>query len=166
MRISNFYGVSHYFMPQVIGHTTVVDSLEKDGNKILFFDGALPDAETLYTYGTEEELLTAHTPIMEITGLTFAYTYTVEDKKKMIKKIPVDAIDVEFTGDGTIGWAAIVLAGDTGVSDNMIMFTDSIGNWGEDDNPIIIEKMTGVTGDTNTFKDFSLVLRDSSSYEG
>ena len=170
MKIANFFGISYHFMPSVLANvnnttTALTESLVKEGNKILFFDGAMPADDTLYAITTEVGLRAAYTPIMEIAGLQFTYTYTKSTKKKMIKKLPVDAIDTTFLGSGTIGWAAIILTGATGVSGDIILFTDSIGGWGDDDMPIIIDTKTGNIGDKNVFKDFSLILRDTSSNE-
>lgn len=168
MKVANFFGMSYHFTPRVLNNindttTAVNTSVEQTGNKILFFDGAMPADDVVYAIETEADLRGTYTPIMEIDDLKFVYTYTIENKKKLIKKLPVDAIETTFTGDGTIGWAAVILEDDRGSNDKIILFTDSIGQWGEDDKPIIIDKMTGVAGDKNVFKDFSLILRDTSS---
>lgn len=170
MKISNFFGISYHFTPAVLANvndttTVLTENIVTEDNKILFFDGVMPADEDLYGIVTEAALRTAHTPIMEVNGLQFTYTYTVSNKKKLIKKLPVDALDVTFSGNGTIGWAAIILTGDDSVADDIILFTDSIGQWGDDDMPIIIDTMTGTVGDSNVFKDFSLILRDTSSNE-
>ena len=170
MKVANFFGISYHFAPKVISNIndttkTITESITQTGNKILFFDGAIPADDTLYNITTEADLRTAYTPIMEVGSLTFTYTYTKANKKKIIKKTPVDAMDLTFTGNGTIGWAAVILADDGSVTDDLIVFTDSIGQWGDDDMPIIIDKYTGVAGDKNVFKDFSLILRDISSNE-
>lgn len=170
MKLLNFFGISYHFMPKVLGNVndttkTLTETMTTTGNKILFFNGSMPSDDTLYAFTTESALRGAYTPIMEVSGLSFTYTYTKDTKKKLIKKTPVDALDLTFTGTGTIGWAAIILADDGTVTDDIILFTNSLGQWGEDDKPIILDKFTGVTGDKNVFKDFSLILRDVSSNE-
>jgi len=170
MKISNFFGISYHFTPRVLSNinettASLVETVTQEGNKILFFDGDMPADDDLYGILNEIQLREAYTPIMEVTDLQFTYTYTKSTKKKLIKKLPVDALDLVFTGDGTIGWAAVILTGDGSVSDDIILFTDSIGQWGDDNMPIIIDKYTGVTGDKNVFKDFSLILRDTSNNE-
>jgi len=168
MKISNFYGMSYHFTPVVLDNVNsdspLVNTTDTNGNKILFFDGSMPDDDTLYNIKSETELRAAYTPIMEITDLNFVFTYSNGNKKRLIKKMPVDAIETTFTADGTIGWAAIILTNDLENKD-VILFTDSIGQWGDDDMPIIIDKYTGTVGEKNVFKDFSLILRDSSSNE-
>ena len=170
MKLLNFFGISYHFTPKLVGNIndttkTLTETMTTTNNKILFFNGAMPTDDTLYEIITETALRSAYTPIMEVSGLTFTYTYTKDTKKKLIKKTPVDALDLTFTGSGTIGWAAVVLTDDNSVTDDIIIFTDSLGQWGEDDKPIILDKFTGVTGDKNIFKDFSLILRDVSSNE-
>lgn len=170
MKLLNFFGISYHFTPKLVGNIndttkTLTETMTTTNNKILFFDGAMPADDTLYEITTEAALRAEYTPIMEVSGLTFTYTYTKDTKKKLIKKTPVDALDLTFTGSGTIGWAAVVLSDDNSVTDDIIIFTDSLGQWGEDDKPIILDKFTGVTGDKNIFKDFSLILRDVSSNE-
>ena len=170
MRVANFFGMSYHFTPRVLNNindltASINTAVDQAGNKILFFDGLMPDTDTIYELKTEAALRAAYTPIMEVDNLRFVYTYTPLNKKKLIKKLPVDALEVEFTADGTIGWAAVILEDDRGLDDKIILFTDSIGTWGQDDKPIIIDKHTGVIGDKNVFKDFSLILRDISSNE-
>ena len=306
MRVSNFFGMSYHFTPRVLDninnvHGTITTTVEQEGNKVLFFNGTMPSDDTVYNVGSESELMSTYGAdlLMEITDLKFAYTYNLGTKKKLVKKLPVDAIETTFINSGTIGWAAIIMKDDRTVfdatsipvntvftefstikartegqyrdtlptngifqinvthtdnedshtalitnvadgiidvnvegsgfsiagggefivnlndntvidnngvvtnigdgqlyiylsdtdadndglfgiesvntlganedgtlkylvEDDIILFTDSIGQWGEDDKPIIIDSMTGVTGDKNVFKDFSLILRDSS----
>lgn len=172
MKIGNFYGMSYHFVPKVLNNindTTVAPNttVTQTGNKILFFNGTLPETDTLYLLETEAALRAAYGSaiLMEVPNLNFTYTYTIETKKRLIKKLPVDAIEVNFLATGTIGWAAIILEDTRGSSDKIILFTDSVGMWGDDDMPIIIDRYSGNIGDKNVFKDFSLILRDISSNE-
>ena len=175
MKVLNFYGLSYHFMPtsNVISNnvsTSLTKNLTVDNNKVIFFDGGIPATEDLYNITTEEALTTAFgsKKVFEVNGLQFVYGYDEAKKEKTIKKIPVDALDTVYEIDGTIGWAAVILNDATNPDDiqKIILFTDSIGTWGDDTAPIIIDKYTGITGDRNIFKDFSLILRDISTNEG
>ena len=175
MKVLNFYGLSYHFMPtaNVTSNnvvTPLTTDLSVDNNKIIFFDGGIPATEDLYKIVTEEALITAYgsKKVMEVDNLQFVYNYDKATKVKTIKKIPVDAIDLTFDIDATIGWAAIILNDASAPNDDnkIILFTDSIGTWGDQTSPIIIDKYTGVAGDKNIFKDFSLILRDISTNEG
>lgn len=175
MRVLNFYGLSYHFMPaaNVVSNnvvTNLITNIQTTGNKIVFFDGALPSIDDLYNIKTEAALLGSfgNKKVMEVTGLTFDYSYDKAKKEKKIKKTPIDAIDLTFSINATIGWAAIILTDSTTptAADKMILFTDSIGMWGDQTAPIIIDKFAGTAGDANIFKDFSLILRDISTNEG
>lgn len=175
MKVLNFYGLSYHFMPdeQVTSNkvsTSLTDNIIVEGNKIIFFDGTIPATADLYNITTEEALLTAYgtKKVMEVDNLKFVYNYNADTKEKKIKKVPVDAIDLTFDIDATIGWAAIILndINNPTATDKIILFTDTIGTWGDQTSPIIIDKYTGVAGDKNIFKDFSLILRDISTNEG
>jgi hypothetical protein len=169
MKVMNFYGLSYHFMPSqnVVANNlklNLVMDLIVEGNKILFFDGGIPSASDLYDINSENQLLNAYgdRKLMEISDLKFVYKYDKETKTKTIKKVPVDAIDVPFEKDGTIGWAAIILndANNADEADKIILFTDTIGGWGDQTSPIILDKFTGKAKDNNIFKDFSLIIRD------
>ena len=174
MKVMNFYGLSYHFMPSqnVVSNNiklNLVTDLIIEGNKIIFFDGAIPSADELYELTSETSLLNAYNDrkLMEVGDLKFVYKYDKATKTKTIKKVPVDAIDVQFEKDGTIGWAAIILndAENPDEKEKIILFTDTIGGWGDQTSPIIIDKFTGKKDDNNIFKDFSLILRDVSSNE-
>jgi len=174
MKILNFYGLSYYFVPQknIVSNdpnVPLVNNASVDGNKIIFFTGSLPDTNILYNITTESALLDAFgsQKIMEIDNLSFVYEYDEETKEKRIKKVPVDAIDSPFLIDGTIGWAAIILndVNEPNETEKVILFTDSIGGWGDQTSPIIIDKFDGKAGENNIFKDFSLILKDVSTFE-
>ena len=175
MRVLNFYGLSYHFMPtaNVVSNNTVTDlitDLTIDGNKIIFFDGSMPSTEDIYNITSEAALLGTYgdKKVMEVDDLTFVYSYDKAKKEKKIKKIPVDAIDLTYEINATIGWAAVILNDDANptASEKIILFTDSLGTWGDQVAPIIIDKYAGVAGDANIFKDFSLILRDISTNEG
>lgn len=175
MRVLNFYGLSYHFMPtaNVVSNnvvTNLITDLTIADNKIIFFDGVMPAIEDIYNITSEAALLGTYgdKKVMEVGGLTFVYTYDKAKKEKKIKKIPVDAIDLTFEINATIGWAAVILNDDANptASEKIILFTDSIGTWGDQVAPIIIDKYTGIAGDNNIFKDFSLILRDISTNEG
>jgi len=175
MKVLNFYGLSYHFMPvgNVVSNnvsTSLTKNVTVDGNKIIFFDGGIPATEDLYNIVTEETLLNAFgtKKVFEVADLQFVYSYDELTKEKTIKKIPVDALDTVYEIDATIGWAAIILndGDDMANPEKIILFTDTIGTWGDQTSPIIIDKYTGVTGDKNIFKDFSLILRDISTNEG
>ena len=175
MKVLNFYGLSYHFMPtaDVTSNnvsTSLTENLTVDDNKIIFFDGGIPATENIYNIVTEADLLTAFgsKKVMEVDSLQFVYSYDNTTKEKTVKKIPVDAIDLTYDIDATIGWAAIILndASNPTANEKIILFTDSLGTWGDTTSPIIIDKYTGVTGDKNIFKDFSLILRDISTNEG
>jgi hypothetical protein len=174
MKILNFYGLSYYFTPQknIVSNdpnVPLVNNASVAGNKIIFFTGDLPDTQTLYNITTESALLDAFgsQKIMEVDDLNIIYEYDNETKTKRIKKVPVDALDVPFLIDGTIGWAAIILndVNNPDEAEKIILFTDSIGGWGDQTSPIIIDKFTGKAGENNIFKDFSLILKDVSTFE-
>jgi hypothetical protein len=159
--------------PNVVSNnvsTTLTTNLTVDGNKIIFFDGAIPATEDLYNITSETALLNAYgaKKVFEVTDLQFVYSYDVKTKEKTVKKIPVDALDTVYEIDATIGWVAVILNDSDNPTEDekIILFTDTIGTWGDQTAPIIIDKYTGVAGDKNIFKDFSLILRDISTNEG
>lgn len=173
MKTLNFFGMSYHFAPDSNIETGNVNSeiiADKtvSGNKIYFFDGVLPEVETLYEIQNEADLLEqfGDSKIMQVTDLDFNYSYDVVTKERQIRKVPVDALDVPIEKDGTIGWAAIVLATEDGIEGNTIIFTDSIGVWGDQLSPIIIDRVGCTAGENNIFKDISIIFRDVSSNEG
>ena len=141
--------------------STIVTSRQVSGNKIMFFSGALPArADALaVTKASLESLPTklAETPLFDIT-----YTYDVVKKKRFIRKSVIDALEMPYIAAGNIGHAAIIL-NDPVAGKDYIILTDSIGTWGENLMPIIIDNKVGTVGTRNLFKNVSIELADKSA---
>jgi hypothetical protein len=140
---------------------TLVTSRQISGNKIIFFSGALPTkAEALVA--TKATVEAQSNKLFETPEFDITYTYSVDTKKRFIRKSVIDALEMNYTAAGTIGYAAIIL-NDPNSSNSYIIFTDSIGTWGQDTMPIILDNKTGAVGTRNLFKNISIELEDKPS---
>ena len=124
----------------------------------MFFSGSLPtklDALSI-TKASLEALGTklCETPVFDLT-----YTYQVVNKKRYIRKSVIDALEMNYTAAGTIGYAAIIL-NDPDQGKDYIILTDSIGTWGDNLMPIILDNKVGTVGSRNLFKNVSIELTD------
>ena len=166
MVFKNPNGQSYQMFPGVLADpnnpaNTIVTSRTVAGNKIIFLSGALPTkAEALVATKTTVE---AQSNILcETAEFDITYTYNVDTKKRYIRKSIIDALEMNYSAAGTIGYAAIIL-NDPNSSNSYVIFTDSIGTWGQDTMPIILDNKTGVVGTRNLFKNISIELEDKPS---
>ena len=166
MVFKNPNGQSYQMFPGVLADPNnpaniIVTSRTVAGNKIIFLSGALPTkAEALVATKTTVE---AQSNILcETAEFDITYTYNVDTKKRYIRKSIIDALEMNYSAAGTIGYAAIIL-NDPNSSNSYVIFTDSIGTWGQDTMPIILDNKTGVVGTRNLFKNISIELEDKPS---
>jgi hypothetical protein len=184
METLNFTGLSYNFAPVVqnyqnsatatLGNTTIVSPETEVA--VYFYKGTMPSEATLYSINDEAALIanqtinadlvcmyddTTDTTGVEDVELTF--TYSVTKKQMNVKKSPVDAVETTastLSAAADITWCAIVFG-----NQDQIIFTDSIGVWGDNDKSVIISKTTNIaSGDTITLKDISLTIRDNTNH--
>lgn len=167
MIFKNTNGQSYQMFPGVLADpnlpaTTIVTSRQTSGNKVMFFSGSLPTKPEalLVTKAGLEALGTklCETPVFDIT-----FTYNIATKKRYIRKSIIDALEMNYLGAGTIGYAAIVL-NDLDAGKDYIILTDSIGTWGENQMPIILDNKNGTLNSRNLFKNISIELSDKPSH--
>lgn len=174
MKALNFYGLSYSFTPKdnAITDNVIETGYSMPGNKIYFLkDGLVPYADQakrdeLYLIQTANDIETIYADdiLFVVPNLTFAYTYNTAKKQRLIQKTPVDALELPFAATGTVAYCAIVMKDQVSGVESVV-FTNSIGEWGNQTAPVIIDALTGVIGQTQIFKDLSIVLRDTSSNE-
>lgn len=166
MIIKNPNGQSYQMFPGTLQDpnnpaNTIITSRQIAGNKIIFLSGALPTKKealnaTKATVEASPNIL-CETPEFDIT-----YSYNVQTKKRYLRKSVIDALEMNYTAAGTIGYAAIILNNPDTANSNVI-FTDSIGTWGQDTMPIILDNKIGAVGTRNLFKNISIELEDKPS---
>lgn len=166
MIFKNVNGQSYGMFPTTLSNpndpaSTLVTTRQISGNKIVFLSGSvLTKVDALAATKTSILALPnvlGMTPVFDLT-----YTYDLSTKKRIIRKSIVDALEFSYTAAGTIGYAAIFL-NDPDTGKDCIIFTDSIGTWGQNQMPIIIDNKIGVVGTKNIFKNISIELTDKSS---
>jgi len=190
MRFSNIYGHSLMLMPYSVpkyntSNNSVINggwaiehpSFTTAGNEFIFFQGVKPTDEELYAIENKQQLLdTYDTDILtRIDGINISWTYTNGSwqRERVITKTPIDALDMTLEQAGTIGWCAIICTQEVGYhsasidySQDSMLFTSSINSWNNDESVITLDVLTGDSGETVIFKDFSFKLRDKSVLEG
>lgn len=173
MKVMNLPGMAYYLQPEGLDNlgdvTKTAQLLYSSTAEFIFFDGVIPTAEELRLVVDRADLITKYgaRQLMSIPNITLSHTYNKDKKQRLIKKSPIDAVECSFTAVGTIGWVAIVFNNSAGILTNSILFTDSLGQWGDEYSMIILDKKTATNAtDKNVFKDVSLIVRDNSSYEG
>lgn len=163
MIFKNTNGQSYQMFPGILQDpnnpaSTIVTTRQTSGNKIIFFSGALPSkADALLVTKASLEALAnklCETPVFDLT-----YTYNVVNKKRYIRKSIIDALEMNYTTAGTIGYAAIIL-NDPDNGKDYVILTDSIGTWGDNLMPIILDNKVGTVGSRNLFKNVSIELTD------
>ncbi len=163
MVFKNTNGQSYEMFPGILQDpnnpaSTIVTSRQVSGNKIMFFSGALP-AKVDALAVTKASLVAQTNKLCETTEFDITYTYNVVNKKRYIRKSIIDALEMNYTAAGTIGYAAIIL-NDPDQNKDYIILTDSIGTWGENLMPIILDNKVGTVGSRNLFKNVSIELTD------
>ena len=164
MVFKNTNGQSYQMFPGILQDpntptSTIVTTRQISGNKIMFFSGAMPakvDALGI-TKASLDALSTklAETPLFDLT-----YTYDVVKKKRYIRKSIIDALEMPYIAAGTIGYAAVIL-NDPDAGKDYIILTDTIGVWGDNLAPIILDNKVGASaGSRNLFKNVSIELTD------
>ena len=167
MIFKNTNGQSYQMFPGVLADpnlpaTTIVTSRQTSGNKVMFFSGSLPTKpEALLA--TKAALEALGTKLCETPEFDITFTYNVAAKKRYIRKSIIDALEMNYLGTGTIGYAAIIL-NDPDAGKDYIILTDSIGTWGENQMPIILDNKNGTVGSRNLFKNISIELSDKPSH--
>lgn len=166
MIFKNVNGQSYQMFPTTLSNpndpaSTLVTTRQISGNKIVFLSGSIPTkADALIATKTN---ILAGVNVLGQTGLfDLTYTYDITTKKRIIRKSIVDALEFNYTAAGTIGYAAVFL-NDPDTGKDCVIFTDSIGTWGQNQMPIIIDNKVGVIGTKNIFKNISIELTDKSS---
>ena len=163
MIFKNTNGQSYQMFPGILQDpnnpaSTIVTTRQTSGNKVMFFSGSLPTKpEALIVTKAGLEVLPTklcETPLFDIT-----FTYTVATKKRYIRKSIIDALEMNYLGAGTIGYAAIIL-NDPDNGKDYVILTDSIGTWGDNLMPIILDNKVGTVGSRNLFKNVSIELTD------
>ena len=163
MIFKNTNGQSYQMFPGILQDPnnparTIVTTRQTSGNKIMFFSGALP-AKVDALAVTKASLEALNTKLCETPVFDLTYTYNVVNKKRYIRKSIIDALEMNYTAAGTIGYAAIIL-NDPDARKDYIILTDSIGTWGENLMPIILDNKVGTVGSRNLFKNVSIELTD------
>lgn len=142
--------------------STIVTTRQTSGNKIIFFSGAIPTkVEALAV--TKASLAAQTNKLCETPEFDLTFTYNVANKKRFIRKSIIDALEMTYTAAGTIGYAAIIL-NDPDAGKDYIVLTDSIGTWGENQMPIILDNKVGTNGSRNLFKNVSIEIADKSAH--
>jgi hypothetical protein len=147
------------------------------GNEFIFFQGVKPTDEELYAIENKQQLLDTYgTDILtRIDNINISWTYANSSwqRERVITKTPVDALDMTLEQAGTIVWCAIICTQEVGYhstsidySQDSMLFTSSIDTWNNDESVITLDVLTGDSGETVIFKDFSFKLRDKSVLEG
>ena len=163
MVFKNTNGQSYQMFPGILQDpnnpsSTIVTTRQVTGNKVMFFSGALPDKATALAM-TKAALEALTTKLCETPTFDLTYTYDVTKKKRYIRKSVIDALEMSYTAAGTIGFAAIIL-NDPDAGKDYIILTDSIGTWGDNQMPIILDNKVGTQGSRNLFKNISIELTD------
>jgi len=152
-------------------------SFTTSGNEFIFFQGVKPTDEELYAIEDKQQLLDTYgTDILtRIDAINIEWTYINGSwqRERVIKKTPIDALDMTLEQGGTVGWCTIICTQEIGYHTNtfddtkdLMLFTDSIGDWNNDQSVITLDVLAGAAGETIIFKDFSFKLRDKSVLEG
>lgn len=173
MKVLNLPGMAYHLHPlglDNLGDTTKVSQLSFSASTdIIFFDGIMPSANELRLVIDKPDLINKYgtRQLMQVNNIVLSHTYNKDKKQRLIKKTPIDAVECQFSAVGSIGWCAIIFNDTNGIATSSLLFTDSIGQWGDEYSMIILDKKTSVAvSDKNVFKDISLIVRDSSNYEG
>lgn len=166
MIFKNVTGQSYQMFPTAVSNpndpaNAIVSTRQISGNKIVFLSGTIPaKAEALAA--TKASILASGNILGTTPTFDLTYTYDVTTKKRIIRKSIIDALEFTYSQAGTIGYAAIIL-NDPDSGKDCIIFTDSIGTWGQNQMPIIIDNKIGTVGSKNIFKNISIELTDKSS---
>lgn len=127
---------------------------------VYLMTGDVPSNDILESLSTASAMITAYAGYAyKFSGLTITTNYNYTTNERTFKKTPVDALDFTPLISGEVKWAAIVFSGEK------IIFTDSIGNWDNDDAVITLEKLVCTANENNVLKDINLVIREKSTYE-
>ena len=166
MIFKNVTGQSYQLFPASLANpndgSTIVSSKQTTGNKILFFAGVMPTPQEMLSH-TVASISGAFTKLLETQEFTMTYTYTPATKKRIIRKTVIDAQELQYLAAGTIGFALIILNNPDATGEYFIA-TDSIGTWGENTMPIILDNKVGTLGSRNLFKNVSIEITDKSNY--
>lgn len=166
MIIKNVNGQSYQFFPGILAApnlpgSTIVTSKQINGNKITFFAGTMP-SNLIASSATLASITASYTKLCETPEFGLTYTYNVDTKKRYIRKTQVDALEMEYTTAGTIGFAVISVVNPE-LQQECIIITDSIGQWGDNQMPIILDNKVGTLGSRNLFKNVSIEITDKST---
>ena len=167
MIFKNVNGQSYSMIPAVIANpnlpgNTVVTAKQIDGNKILFFSGNMPSVNDCLDITAVNIESKGFTKLLETQEFGITYTYNVDNKKRLIRKTVIDAMELNYLAAGTIGWAAIIL-NNPETSNSYVIFTDTIGTWGDTQAPIILDNKVGTLNSRNLFKNVSIEIADKSN---
>ena len=167
MVFKNPNGQSYQMFPGILldpndPSNAIVSSRQIAGNKIIFFSGVLPTKEAALT-ATKGSVEAMAGKLCETAEFDITYTYNVVNKKRFIRKSIIDALEMNYLSAGTIGYAAILL-NNPDTNNQYVIFTDSIGTWGQDTMPIILDNKNGTVGSRNLFKNISIELTDKPSH--
>jgi hypothetical protein len=149
-----------------------------------FFNSEMPNEDELVQIQNKNELLEKYNENLILQYIPSDLDLSLDGDKKNIyvlyddntdtriyKKIP-NAIVLKALQDGDIKWGAVIIKKFDGddldeTNQNYILFSNSIGDWVNDDNVFIFSKTTNLKKDEEVvFKDFSFKLRDIYKYEG
>lgn len=127
---------------------------------VYIMPGTIPANDVLESILTSSEMVTAYPSyIYKFSGLSLTTSFSFYKNERSFKKSPVDALEFTSLASGTAGWAALVFSGEK------IIFTDSIGNWDDDEAVITLSSLICATGEQNILKDINLIIREKSTYE-
>ena len=120
MILKNFFGTSFDFTPKAkerynnydVGAVTNVSAL---GNNIYLMSGPMPSSNVLYEIEDEGafKALYADNFVAEFLNQKIDFTYNVDKKEKIMRKLP-DALDFVYAMDATITWFAVKMRDVTG----------------------------------------------------
>lgn len=163
MIFKNVIGQAYQMFPANLANTndgsTIVASKQTSGNKIQFFAGVMPTQLEVLGH-TVASINAAYTKLLETDPFDITFTYAPSTKKRIIRKTVVDAQELKYLAAGTIGFAVIIFNNPDATGEYFIV-TDSVGTWGENTMPIIVDNKVGTKDSRNLFKNVSIEITDA-----
>lgn len=167
MVFKNVVGQSYQLYPANLANpndgTALITTKQTSNNKVIFYGGTMPTPQEVLGL-TLAGIDAKYTKLVETLPFDVTYSYAPATKKRTIRKTTIDAQDLKYLAAGTITFAVFVMNNPDVPGTEFFIVTDSIGLWGENTMPIIIDNKVGTVGSRNLFKNISIELTDKSNY--
>ena len=157
-----------YDQSTVAAVTNATEDKIISGNNFYLFEGDMPASTDLQAHTDTAAFLALYAPkqILKIENMDLIYKYDKQSRTRSIEKYPVDALTFTSGITGVAKWGMLeIVSKNLTIGEELMLFTDAVGAWGDADQAILVSNTAVVTGESITVKSINITIQDAIVFE-